>query len=111
MSMVGKLTFFLGFQIHESEIEIFLSHEKYAWNLIKKFELEQAIAKGTSTLTHVNFSKDNVGKKLNESLYCSIIWSLLYLTASCPDTSYTVEVCARYQADSRESHLDVLNVF
>ena len=34
-----------------------------------------------------------------------MIGSLLYLTASRPDLSFSVGICARYQADPRESHL------
>ncbi|CAM8999265.1 unnamed protein product [Rhodiola kirilowii] len=34
-----------------------------------------------------------------------MIGSLLYLTASRPDIAYAVGVCARYQADPKESHL------
>ena len=34
-----------------------------------------------------------------------MIGSLLYLTASRPDISYSVGVCARYQANLKESHI------
>ncbi|CAM8962873.1 unnamed protein product [Rhodiola kirilowii] len=34
-----------------------------------------------------------------------MIGSLLYLTAKRPDIAYAVGVCARYQADPKESHL------
>ena len=34
-----------------------------------------------------------------------MIGSLLYLTASRPDISYNVGVCARYQANPKESHM------
>ena len=37
-----------------------------------------------------------------------MISSLLYLTASRPDISYSVRVCARYQANSKESHMTTL---
>ena len=37
-----------------------------------------------------------------------MIGSLLYLIASRFDISYSVEVCARYQANSKESHMIVL---
>ncbi|MEQ5213037.1 hypothetical protein ABN235_18975, partial [Morganella morganii] len=37
--------------------------------------------------------------------YRGIIGSLLYLTASRPDISFTVGVCARFQANPKESHL------
>ena len=34
-----------------------------------------------------------------------MIWRLLYLTMSCPDISFSVGACARYQANPEESHL------
>ena len=37
-----------------------------------------------------------------------MISSLLYLTASRPDISYSVGVCARYQANPKESHMIAL---
>lgn len=42
---------------------------------------------------------------MDESLYRSSIGSLLYLTVSRLDITYTIGVCACYQADPRESHL------
>ena len=37
-----------------------------------------------------------------------MIGSLLYLTASRPDISYSVGMCARYQANPKESHMMAL---
>ena len=37
-----------------------------------------------------------------------MIGTLLYLTASRPDLSFSVGICARYQADPRESHLKAI---
>ena len=37
-----------------------------------------------------------------------MIGSLLYLTASRPDISYSVGVCARYQTNPKESHMTAL---
>ena len=37
-----------------------------------------------------------------------MIGSLLYLTASRPDISYSVRVCARYQVNPKESHMIAL---
>ncbi|KAK2369168.1 putative mitochondrial protein [Trifolium repens] len=44
------------------------------------------------------------GISVDQSLYRSMIGSLLYLTASRPDFTYAVGVCARYQADPKVSH-------
>lgn len=37
-----------------------------------------------------------------------MIGSLLYFTASRPDIAFSVGVCARFQADPKESHLSVV---
>ena len=37
-----------------------------------------------------------------------MIGRLLYLTASRPDISYSVRVCAKYQANPKESHMIAL---
>ena len=42
MSMIGELTHFLGLQICQQDLVIFLSQFKYAKNLVKKFDLESA---------------------------------------------------------------------
>ena len=51
---------------------------------------------------------DLLGKSVDPSLYKSMIGSLLYLTVSRPDISYSVGVCARYQANPKESHMSTL---
>ena len=40
MSMVGELTFFLGLQGKQQKEGIFVSQEKYARNIVKKFRLD-----------------------------------------------------------------------
>ena len=47
MSMVGELNYFLGLQVKQREDGIFISQEKYAKNLVKRFS--QGFKKHTST--------------------------------------------------------------
>ena len=51
---------------------------------------------------------DLLGKSVDSSLYRSMIGSFLYLTTSRPDISYSVGVCATYQANPKESHMIAL---
>ena len=108
ISMIGELTHFLGLQIHQQELGIFLSQSKYAKNLVKKFGLESASSVRTSMNPNVKLIVDLLGKSVDSSLYRSMIGSLLYLTPSRLDTSYSMGVCARYQANSKESHMIAL---
>ena len=48
---------------------------------------------------------DEGGKSVDQTLYRSMIGSLLYLTASRPDIMFSVCMCARFQANPKETHL------
>ena len=108
MSMIGELTHFLGLQIRQQDSGIFLSQSKYAKNLVKKFGLESVSSVRTPVSPNVKLIVDLLGKSVDPSLYRCMIDSLLYLTASRPDISYSVGVCARDQADPKESHMIAL---
>ena len=108
MSMIRKLTHFLGLKIRQQDSGIFLSQSKYARNLAKKFGLESVSFVRTPMSPNVKLIIDLLGKSVDPSLYRSMIGSLLYLTASRPDISYSVGVCARYQANPKESHMTAL---
>ena len=84
---------------------IFIPQAKYAKNLVKKFGLENAKHCDTPMSTTLKLSKDASGKDVQQSLCRGMIGSLLYLTANRPDISFSVGVCARYQANPKESHL------
>ncbi|GJU46358.1 hypothetical protein Tco_1203624 [Tanacetum coccineum] len=53
-----------------------------------------------------NLGPDLSGKAVNETQYRGMIGSLMYLTASRPDIQFSTCLCARYQANPKESHLD-----
>ncbi|CAM8991073.1 unnamed protein product [Rhodiola kirilowii] len=105
MSIVGEMNYFLGLQVTQKEDGILITQSKYAKNLIKKFDLEKATHKRTPAATHLKITKDDAGTKVDQTRYRSMIGSLLYLTTSKPDVAYAIGVCARYQADPKESHL------
>ncbi|GJR09108.1 hypothetical protein Tco_0791760 [Tanacetum coccineum] len=52
-----------------------------------------------------NLGPDLSGKALNKTQYRGMIGSLMYLTASRPGIQFATCLCARYQANPKESHL------
>ncbi|GKE92127.1 hypothetical protein Tco_1573222, partial [Tanacetum coccineum] len=48
------------------------------------------------------------GKVVNETQYRGMIRSQMYLTASRPEIQFSTCLCARYQANPKESHLIVV---
>ena len=108
MSMMGELIFFLGLQVKRRKDGIFISQEKYARNLVKKFGLNSKKHAFTPMSSSTKLSLDSSEVKVSPTLYRSIIGSLLYLTASRPNVAFSVGVCARYQATLKESHLTAM---
>ena len=60
---------------------------------MKKFGLENARHKRTPAATHVKITKDEKGEDVDQSLYRSMIGSLLYLTASRPNITCCGSLC------------------
>ena len=75
---------------------------------MKKFGLDSANPARTPMGANVKFTVDLLGKSVDSFLYISMIGSPIYLITSRPDISYSVEVCARYQANPKESHMIAL---
>jgi hypothetical protein len=105
MSMMGKLNFFLGLNIRQSNEGIFINQEAYLQKLLEKFGYETCKKAKVPMVfgTHLDAALDQPSVDMQN--YRSMIGSLLYLTASRPDIMFSVCVCARYQADPREPHL------
>ena len=75
MSMVRELSYFLGLQIKQRKEEIFISQEKYANNIVKKFGLDKSQQKRTPAATHVKITKDSDGETIDNKLCKSMIGS------------------------------------
>ena len=108
MSMIGELNYFLGFQIKQLKEGTFIHQEKYTRDILKKFKMEECKPIKTPMPTNGHLDLDETGKSIDQKLYRSMIGSLLYLTASRPDIMFSVCMCARFQANPKESHLSAV---
>nr|GEY85480.1 hypothetical protein [Tanacetum cinerariifolium] len=97
MSMMGKISFFLGLQISQSLRGIFINQFKYALESLKKYGFESCDPVDTPMVEKSKLDEDKEGKAVDPSHYRSIIGTLLYLTASRPDLQFAIYMCARYQ--------------
>jgi hypothetical protein len=86
----------------------FLSQEKYTKDLLKRFKMEKCKPIKTPMPTNGHLDLDEGGKPIDQTLYCSMIGSLLYLTASRPDIMFSVCMCARFKANPKKAHLSVV---
>nr|GMD45601.1 histone H2B.V2-like [Ipomoea batatas] len=72
-------------------------------DLFRPTQTESKVVR-TPVPTTERISKDPEGKKVEQTLYRSMIGGLLYSTASIPDLSFGVGICARYQANPMETN-------
>ncbi|GKE18123.1 retrovirus-related pol polyprotein from transposon TNT 1-94 [Tanacetum coccineum] len=97
--------FVRGFQIKQDSKGISICQEKYVKDLLKKYDLADCASVKCPMLPPNNLGPDKSGVSVNETLFRGMIGSLMYLTASRPDIQFSTCLCARYQANSKESHL------
>jgi hypothetical protein len=96
MSMMGVLTFFLGFQIKQVKEETFISQTKYTHDILKKFGMDKVKPIKTPMGTNGHLDLDLVGTSVNQKVYRSMIESLLYICSSSPDIRLSVCMYARF---------------
>jgi len=76
-------------------------------SIAKKFEMESCKEASTPMPSSCYMDANAAGKGVDQTKYRGLIGSLLYLTTSRPDIMFVVCLCARYQANPKESHFKV----
>nr|KYP46041.1 Copia protein [Cajanus cajan] len=104
MFMMRELTFFLGLQIKQLNNGTFISQRKYCNELLKKFGMDGCKEAATVVSISCNLDLNEKGTTFENSKLRGIIGSLLYLTTSKPNIIFLVCLCARFQANPKESH-------
>nr|GEV15992.1 retrovirus-related Pol polyprotein from transposon TNT 1-94 [Tanacetum cinerariifolium] len=105
ISMMGKISFFLGLLISQSPRGIFINQSKYALESLKKYGFDSCNPVDTPMVKKSKLDEDKEGKTVDPSYYRGMIGTLLYLTGNRPDLQFAIYMCARYQARPTEKHL------
>jgi hypothetical protein len=104
MSMMGKLNFFLGLQIKQTQDSTFMHQGKYTKDILKKFDMGEGKPLSTPMYTTTTLDADEYGEPVDQKEYRSMIGSLLYLTVMRQDIHFVVCLCARFHVSPRTSH-------
>ncbi|GKD53877.1 hypothetical protein Tco_1287264, partial [Tanacetum coccineum] len=99
-----KTAFLNGLQISQSPRGIFINQTTYALELLKKYGMESSDLVDPM-VEKFKLDEDTQGKAVDPTYYREMIGTLMYLTASRPDLTFVVCMCARYQAKPTEKHL------
>ena len=104
MKDLDRLSYFLGLEVSSSVDGYYLTQAKYTSNMISRASITDS--KIVNTPIKYNFClNSHDGESLyNATLYRQLVESLIYLTVTRPDISYTVHVVSQFMAAPRSPH-------
>ena len=105
MTDLGVMKYFLGMEVLQSSDGIFICQQKYILDILNRFKMQDCKPVSTPISTCVKLGKDEDSEKVDDSMYRSLIGSLLYLTASRPHILFVVSLLSRFMHLPRDSQL------
>lgn len=102
---LGRIRYFLGIKVLQSSNGIFIGQQKYAQEILERFQMTNCNSVNSPIVPGTKLCKDHDGSKIDSTLYKQIVGSLLYLTATRPDMMFVVSLLSRYMECPIELHL------
>ena len=95
MSDLGYMKYFLGVEVVQSSVGIFISQKKYAKETLERFGMEYCKPVKNPIVPGSRLTKDG-GTEIDSTTYKQMVGSLMYLTVTRPDLMYVVSLIARF---------------
>jgi len=105
MSMLGELAYFLGLQVNKLKNGIFISQIKYVKEMSKKFMMEDCKSVNIPRTMRCKLSKDDKSPPVDQTMYRSMIESLLYLMITRSYILQAVCMLVQFQASPKKTHV------
>ncbi|KAE8683109.1 hypothetical protein F3Y22_tig00111215pilonHSYRG00067 [Hibiscus syriacus] len=107
MTDMGLMAYYLGIEIKQQKDEIFISEERYANEILKKFKMENCKPISTPAEYGIKMTKHEEGESVDPTFFKSLIRSLRYLTCTRPDILHAVGLVSRYMESPTTTHFKV----
>ena len=69
MTYLGLMRYCLGIEVNQTQYGMFMSQQKYATDILKKFKMDRCKLVDTPIEVGTKLSKDDVGTIVNATLY------------------------------------------
>ncbi|MCI03553.1 hypothetical protein A2U01_0024593 [Trifolium medium] len=109
MTDLGKMKYFLGIEVTQSNEGIFICQQKYAAEILSRFGMDNCNKVCSPIVPGCKLAKNENGKASGARLYKQMVGSLMYLLATRPDLAYSVCVVARFMERPIEMHVAAVN--
>lgn len=105
MTDLRLLRYLLGLEVRQGEDGIFVSQEKYAVDLVKKFNMLNCEVAATPMNMNEKLKRGDGTELADERLFRSVVGGLNYLTHSRPDITFPVTAASRVLHNPTRQHL------
>ena len=104
MTDMGKLSYFLGLEVKQSNKGIFVSQQKYAVDLLKQVGMIHCKPDSTPMNVNEKLTAEDGSGLADARRYRSIVGRLIYLTHTRPDLSFAVGLLSRFMHHPTKHH-------
>ena len=105
MNDMGLLHHFLGMEIYQYDDGVFICQKKYTENILVKFDMADCKPRATPLVVSEKFVKKDGEKKVDSTLYRSLVGNLLYLTVTRPGIMFASSLLSRFMHNPSQLHL------
>ena len=107
MSDLGEMAYFLAMEINQMQQGIFICQQKYAVEILKKFDMQNCKPISTPLVQNAKLTKNDGAALIDQNKYRSLIGCLLYLSTTRPDIMFVVSLLSRFMHLPSELHFKV----
>ncbi|GKA96093.1 putative RNA-directed DNA polymerase [Tanacetum coccineum] len=106
---LGLLKYFLGVEVAKTKDGLVLSQRKYTLDILENSGKMRCKPSAFPIEQGLKLDKGESESRVHASQYRRLIGRLLYLQATRPDITYSVNILSQFVADPRNSHLEAAN--
>lgn len=104
MTDLGLMHYCLGVEVWQQPSGIFISQSKYARALLDKFRMQDCKTASTPMEKGLKLSAQSDSPPVDDTTYRQLVSSLIYLSATRPNISFTVNYISRFMTASKADH-------
>ncbi|GJX75101.1 myosin-9-like protein isoform X1 [Tanacetum coccineum] len=107
MTDIGLMSYYSGIEVKQVDEGIFICQERYAKEILNRFDMDKCNPVCTPLEHKVEPSKNDGGEVVNLTLFKSLVGSLCYLTCTRPDILFAVGLISRFMEEPMTKHLKI----
>ena len=90
MTGLGLMHYYLGMEVWQEDVHVFLGQEKYAADVLKRIQMTDCKPMSTPMITKWAKLHASEGELVDPTLYCQLIGLLMYLVNTRPKLCFAV---------------------